>query len=235
MDNDFLNSLDDLNLTTEEAPKKTKAEKSEPVVSVTSERFYDIQKIKDLVKKEPLYVIKNIGKHDLVMDWDLELMPVELKSKFDKYLEEQYTKFDLQSAFGDVKPVAILVDESKTVNFLHQFMTELRIPSLETIIMGKEVVVKSQLVIPVGKSILITPKQWNSLKRFERARMVTESGTSDWDGSLGIKEVSEEDLQKIPYSIIFIEDIKKANFSAGNVNENPLKKSVTFESAPFEL
>ena len=100
---------------------------------------------------------------------------------------------------------------------------------------GKEVVVKSQLVIPVGKSILITPKQWNSLKRFERARMVTESGTSDWDGSLGIKEVSEEDLQKIPYSIIFIEDIKKANFSAGNVNENPLKKSVTFESAPFEL
>lgn len=234
MDNtDLLEGLEDLNL---EADTSEKSAKEEKPAKVSSTLHYDLDRIKRLMKKEQIFVIKNMGKNDIVTDWDLPLMPAELHDKFDKYLEEQYTKFELPPTWRQAKTVAILVDGNKTVNFLHQFMTEQKIPSLETITVGKEVLIKSQCIIPINVPILVTQKQWESLSRFHRSRMTTAAGTSDWDGVLALKEnVTEEDLQKIPYSIIFVEDIKKADFSAGKINENPLRRDVTYEKAEFEL
>ena len=184
--------------------------------------------LEKMAKEQTLWAVKNVGEEDLVCDWDLNLMPEELKESFDKYLSEEYNMFQIKEANLDFRIVA-LYRNGRTINFLHQFMTEKKIPSLETVYEGGIAEIKSQFVLPKGITAIVTQSQYESLKRFEKKRVGSASGMSDWTGFLVFKRLEPEKVEKIQYSFVTVQDIKNNGFEATERDLQPVKRSATIE------
>jgi hypothetical protein len=220
---DILDILDEV-VKPEEKDRKSKKE-----VQLGKMGRIDYGYLKDLLKKEVLYVVKNVGKEDLVCDWDLSLMPEDLKPDFDKYLSDRYNVYQIKEANLDFRIVAVY-REGRSINFLHQFMTERRIPNLEMVREGREVLLKSQFALPAGKMAIITEEQYKSLQRYEKRRTLSQEGVSDWSGVLVFKKITKpEQLEKIEYSFVTSQDIKNNNFEVEKHELVSERKPATME------
>lgn len=223
---DILSALDEVETKETKPVSKPKSEKS---VSVPNLGRVDYKNLKEVRKVGNLYAMKNVGKEDIVCDWDLDLMPEELKPEFDKYLSERYNIYQIKEANLDFR-IVVLYREGRSINFLHQFMTEKKIPNLETIREGKEVAIKSQFVLPAGETAIITERQYNTLKKYEKRRTMTETGPSDWYGVAAFKLITDDSqLEKVNHSFVTVSDIKNNEFETEAYDLGPVKKSVTIE------
>lgn len=221
MTDDILDVLDSV-----EAPKRESTEvKATEEISVGR---LDYEALKKQAQEQNLWAVKNVGEEDLVCDWDLNLIPEELKEDFDRYLSEKYNIFQIKEANLDFR-IVTLYREGRSINFLHQFMTEKKIPSLETVVEGKETIIKSQFVLPKGATAIVTQSQYESLKRYEKRRTGTPAGMSDWHGSLVFKKLEPEKVEKLQYSFVTVQDIKNNGFEVVDRDLQPSKKSVTIE------
>jgi len=229
MANDMLDVLNDIEISSGEiaTPKEEVTAVFPEETNVPIGRL-DYEALEKMAKEQTLWAVKNVGEEDLVCDWDLNLMPEELKESFDKYLSEKYNMFQIKEANLDFRIVA-LYRNGRTINFLHQFMTEKKIPSLETVYEGGIAEIKSQFVLPKGVTAIITQAQYESLKRFEKKRIVSASGSSDWSGFLVFKRLEPEKVRKIQYSFVTVQDIKNNGFEAVERDLQPIKKSATIE------
>lgn len=218
---DILDGLEEI--STKEKPIKTPEVVQESILG-----RIDYDNLKKVIKTTSLFAVKNVGKKDLITDWDLNLMPEDLKPEFDKYLTERYNVYQVKETNLDFRIVAIF-REGRTINFLHQFMTEKKVPNLETVQEGKETFIKSQFALPVGATAVVTQEQYESLKRFEKRRAKTESGDSDWFGFLAFKELKEQDLKKLSHSFVSVKDIKNNEFEVAEQKFDKHRSSATME------
>lgn len=228
---DILSALDEV--LPENKPVKPESETSKVDFSskVSTEKMgrIDYKNLKEVLKRKNLYAVKNVGDKDLVCDWDLNLMPEELKPEFDKYLSDRYNVYQIKEANLDFR-IVVLYRDGKSVNFMHQFMTEKKIPNLETVREGRETLIKSQFVLPAGKTAIVTEEQYESLKRYEKKRQVSDAGVSDWFGFLVFKRITDPDtLEKIEYSFVTVKDIMNNNFEVKEHDLGSTGKSVTME------
>jgi len=225
---DILSALDDV--TVGKASTKTESKvKSAPRETAIKMGRIDYKNLKEVLKSKNLYAVKNVGKTDLVCDWDLNLMPEELKPEFDSYLSDRYNVYQIKEANLDFR-IVVLYREGRSINFMHQFMTEKKIPNLETVREGREVLVKSQFVLPVGKTAIVTEDQYESLKRYEKRRQTSDAGVSDWFGDLVFKQITDPDkLEKVEYSFVTVADIKNNEFETQEHELGSVKKSATIE------
>lgn len=204
MDDSLLNGLDDLTSTSSSKPK-AKAKTPEVVDS-------PLAHLAPLFAKTKLYAVKNVGDHDLVTDWDLPLMPEDLKDKFQQYLNKQYLQYKLDETLAKVRMVAVLVG-GRTINFLHDFMTQSKIPMLEVVQEGMETKLKSQFTIPKEATVVVTEEQMTSLRKFVKRRAVSKTGEKgSWAGILAVKEIAVEHLPKLKYSMVTENDVRNNNF-----------------------
>jgi len=235
---DILSVLDEVSMEEENAPIDTKSEarKAKDALEemVQNESFKKMGRVnykvlRDMMGSKNLYAVKNSSKKDLVCDWDLSLIPEELKPEFDKYLSNMYNLYQIKEANLDFR-IVVVYRQGRSINFLHQFMTEKGIPNLVTVREGREILVKSQFVLPAGEMAIITEQQYESLKRYEKKRQITNIGESDWSGSLVFKQItSPETLEKIEHSFVTVSDIKNNEFEIQEHDLNSTKKSVTIE------
>lgn len=226
---DILSVLDDVSTGKTPVEAKSKTNKVESVPEIKKMGRVNYGNLKEVLKSKNLFAVKNVSDKDLVCDWDLNLMPDELKPEFDKYLSERYNIYQIKETSLDFR-IVVLYREGRSINFMHQFMTEKKIPNLETVREGKEVVVKSQFVLPAGEIAVVTEEQYESLKRYEKRRQTSEAGLSDWSGSLVFKQItSPETLEKIEHSFVTVSDIKNNEFEIQEHDLNSTKKSVTIE------
>lgn len=218
--------MDDILSALDEVTEKT-SKKSAPKVEVGLSRV-DYDNLKKVAKTTQLYAVKNVGNKDLSCDWDINLMPEDLKKDFDKYLSDRYNVYQIKESNLDFR-IVVLYRDGRSINFLHQFMTERRIPNLESVQEGPEVVIKSQFVLPKGQTAIITQVQYDSLKKYEKKRVKTKEGDSDWFGSLVFKPITERDFSKINHSFVSSTDVKNNEFV---IEPEPLslpKSSATME------
>ena len=226
---DILSALDEVSTGKTPVKAKSKTNKVESVPEIKKMGRVNYGNLKEVLKSKNLFAVKNVGDKDLVCDWDLNLMPDELKPEFDKYLSERYNVYQIKETSLDFR-IVVLYREGRSINFMHQFMTEKKIPNLETVREGKEVAVKSQFVLPAGAIAVVTQEQYESLKRYEKRRQTSEAGMSDWFGSLVFKQITKpETLEKIDHSFVTVEDIKNNEFKTEEYDLGPVKKSVTME------
>lgn len=225
---DILSALDDVTVGKTSTRTESKV-KSVPKETAIKMGRIDYKNLKEVLKSKNLYAVKNVGKTDLVCDWDLNLMPEELKPEFDSYLSDRYNVYQIKEANLDFR-IVVLYREGRSINFMHQFMTEKKIPNLETVREGKEVLVKSQFVLPAGKTAIVTEDQYESLKRYEKRRQASDAGVSDWFGNLVFKQITDPDmLEKVEYSFVTVADIKNNEFETQEHELGPIKKSATIE------
>jgi len=219
--------MEDILSALDEVSSETKSKKTTPKAEVVLSRV-DYENLKKVAKTTQIYAVKNVGKTDLICDWDLNLIPGDLKEEFDKYLSDRYNVYQIKEANLDFR-IVVLYKDGRSINFLHQFMTEKKIPNLESVQEGPENVIKSQFVLPVGKTALITEDQFESLRRYEKKRNVTQTGTSDWFGSLVFKPVDESSFKKVSYSFVSTNDIKNNEFEVESQSLSMPKRSATME------
>jgi hypothetical protein len=155
----------------------------------------DIPKIITRLKKtDDLYLVKNDSGTDLMIDWDLNLLPDDMQDDFKKYLNAKYVQYDMQQLMGKGVFVSVFID-GQTINFLNSFMAERQIPSIIALRIGKNTELRSQLVLKAEEIGLFTAKQIESLQRYEKTRQEysqedgKESKFSDWAGFLIFKKV----------------------------------------------
>jgi hypothetical protein len=219
--------MDDVLSVLDEVSEETKVKKNPAKTKVEFSRVnYD--NLKKVMKTTKLYAVKNVGDRDLVCDWDLGLMPEELTEEFDKYLSDRYNVYQIKEASLDFR-IVVLYRDGRSINFLHQFITEKKLGNLESVQEGPEVVVKSQFVLPVGETAIVTEKQYDSLKRYEKKRVKTATGLSDWDGILVFKELDEDNLKKVAHSFVTVQDIKNNEFEVDQGQLKVARGSATME------
>ena len=228
-----LDSIDELTKTLEEKSEDSPKESAkDEVISVPVTKNFDVENLKKLMEKEHLFIIKNVGKEDIIVDWDIPLMPEELKSEFDKYLSSKYLAYNLDEKFAKLKVVAIFKD-GRTISFLDNFMNEKQIPQFMSTQVGPEMVLKSKCVIPVDRLIICTETQVTSLQKFERKRMASPNGQySDWYGQLAIRQLSNPDqIDKADGSIVTVSELKTSNLEPKKIPVTPLRGTANFETA----
>lgn len=217
---DILSVLDDVS-------QETKSKKPE-VIQESGLGRVNYDNLKKIMKTTKLYAVKNTG-DDLIIDWDLDLIPDDLRDDFDKYLSEKYNIYQIKESNLTFRLV-VLYKDGRSINFLHQFMTEKKIPNLENVREGAETTIKSQFVLPKGKIAVITERQYNSLKKFEKKRAVDKEGKpGDWDGTLVFKGLNEESSRKVSYSFVTTEDVKNNEFEVKEENSLNKKNSTTLQ------
>lgn len=219
--------MEDILSALDEVSGETKSKKTAPKAEVVLSRV-DYDNLNKVAKTTQIYAVKNVGKHDLSCDWDLNLMPEDLKDEFDKYLSDRYNLYQIKEANLDFR-IVVLYKDGRSINFLHQFMTEKKVPNLESVQEGAENIIKSQFVLPKGKVALITAPQYESLKRYEKRRNVTPTGMSDWFGSLVFKPVESSSFKKVAHSFVSSKDIKNNEFEMEDVGLKTHKGSGTME------
>lgn len=207
------NILDDLDIVSQ--PVSTEKEEPKQQVSMPTLGTVNYSGLKKMAGNGvKLFAVLNTAETDLVCDWDLPLMPTDLRADFDKYLSEKYNQYRLSEVSPEMRLVAISF-KGQSINFLHQFMTEKRVPVLETVVEGASSSIKSQFVIPAKATVIATEAQLESLKRYEKKRNVVNDKASDWFGFLVFKEIPVDQLDKVQYSVATTEDLRNNNFVLG--------------------
>lgn len=173
--------------------------------------------IEERMKKgEEFFVVKNKGNTPLVLDWDIPLLPNDLKQKLYKYLQAKYIQYGLEFLTGKNIVLTNIFYEGRTVNFLQSFMDEGRYPTTLPLRIGREVQVKSQFVLQVEETIIISSTQWESLDKYKKTKMEfdkedsKDKSYSSWLGFLVKKSLDIEDLKDYDRSIVSIEDLLKS-------------------------
>lgn len=159
---------------------------------------------------EKLYTVKNTLRDPFIYDWNLELLPADLGSEFDKYLEKKYVEYGVENMTGKTRTIA-LFEGGKTINFLHSFLTSKKFPVVLPRPAGKEEEFRSSFVLNAGKEVIVTEKQAESLRSLEKIKRVWGEGEkreeSSWLGYLIISPIqSSEDLLKYSMSYVTSED-----------------------------
>lgn len=235
---DILSALDEVQVepkktTTKKAKGKTKSAQVKPTQDAILGRV-DYDNLKKVIKTTELFAVRNVGELDLITDWDLDLMPVDMQGDFDEYLSHSYNMYQVKESNLTFRIVVIYRD-GKSVNFLHQFMTSKKVPNLELISIGAEAVIMSQFVLPAGATMICTSKQYNSLKRFEKRRVETEKGDSDWQGHLVFKQLDANTLKKVQYSSVTLADLKNNGFTVEKASLKKKRGLSTMEYDDFSL
>lgn len=217
---DILSALDDVSQETK--PKKPEVFQESELGRV------DYDNLKKVMKTTKLYAVKNTGP-DLIVDWDLDLIPDDLRDTFDKYLSEKYNVYQIKESNLTFRLV-VLYKDGRSINFLHQFMTEKKIPNLENVQEGPETMIRSQFVLPSGAVAIVTDRQYNSLKKFEKKRAVNKDGSAgSWDGTLVFKELDESNLKKVKHSFVTSQDVKNNEFEVVVKETSSRKGSANLE------
>jgi len=219
--------MEDILATLDELDTKAPSKKSAPIQEVDLSRV-DYKNLKKVIQTTNLYAMKNVSDKDLSCDWDLTLMPVGMQEEFDKYLSDRYNMYQIKEANLDFR-IVVLYREGRSINFLHQFMTEKKVPVLESVREGRETKIKSQFVLPAGATAIVTETQYKSLVRYEKKRVTVKDENSDWFGVLVFKQLNEENLKKVNHSFVTLQDIKNNEFETQPVELGSVKKSVTME------
>jgi len=181
--------------------------KSTPVVAKV-----DYAHLESLMEKgETLYAVKNALEESFIYDWNLELLPGDLESEFNKYLEKKYLDYGKENLIGKARMVAIFED-GKTVNFLHSFLASKKFPVILPRPAGKEQEFRSSFVLNSKKSVILTGKQADSLRALEKVKRVWKEGEetveSPWLGYLVITPIQKpEDLLKYSISYVTSKDV----------------------------
>jgi len=162
-----------------------------------------------LASREDLVRVFNKSKSDLVIDYDMVLLPDDLREDFDRYLSGKYVSYNL-GVFNPDARITVLYHEGKSINFLRNFLIEKNIPFMLTKQEGKEPSIASRVVIKAETSALFTKAQSESLERFKRLRI--QSGStgeySDWAGFLVFTPCSTiEEMQKAELSYVHSTDL----------------------------
>lgn len=209
---DILKDIDSIVDGTTKTTKEVKVSKVLDMPQISGTANY--AELAKLMKTTNLYAVKNTSNKDLILDWDLSLMPKELESDFKKYLTDKYIQFGLDKLTNETVLVAVYIN-GRTINFLHNYMNDIQVPFITRVYQSGEAVIKSQLIIPAKETVICTEQQLESLNRFRKSRIEIEDGKfSDWSGFLAVKLLDKDNLNKVKYSIVTVEDLKKCQFSS---------------------
>lgn len=125
-----------------------------------------------------LYIVKNTANIPVVMDWDLVLLPEDMLKAFNEYLSGKYVQYGMERLIGKQTIIAVY-QNGKTINFLHNYMTEKQIPTLVSKQEGKEFDTRSQFVIHPDETIIVTKEQLVSLAKYEKLKYVSPNVKGD--------------------------------------------------------
>ncbi len=203
------------------SPKIDTKKVEEVLDNITAEDVKSVSKVdylalkKRLDKGEVLFAVKNTADIPLIQDWNLDLLPEDIEEDFNKYLETKYVQYELSQVVKGHRVVALYY-EGRTVNFLNNYLDEKTYPLPLPVKEGKEVIIRSSFLLNSGDTVILTEKQTESLRRFEKIKHTWSSEgkrrSTDWLGFLTMRQVKDsQDLFKYDISYVTSEDVKKTH------------------------
>jgi hypothetical protein len=193
-----------------EAPKEEIVITPEDIKSVSKVDYPSLKKRMDA--GEVLMAVTNDSEQPFVTDWNLELLPTDIDSDFNKYLQDKYVQYELKELIKDFR-VVVIFQEGRSINFLESFLAEKRFPTLVPRPSGKDVVMKPSLVINSKSTVIMTRKQADALSSFEKIKKVWEvkgvKKETPWLGFLKMKTLKDpKDLFNYDISIVSEKDLR---------------------------
>ena len=205
--------------------------------------------IKRIKTGEEIFLVKNSASVPLVLDWDIPLLPEDIKNEWQQYLGRKYVQYGLERFVGKFIMIAVFV-EGRTVNFLEQFMLEKQIPTLIPVRAGKETRIKSCFVIQSNEVVLVTSEQIKSLAKYEQVKRTWDKADggiseSDWLGFLRFKKATIQDIEdsknkvqidkKVTRSFITTDDVMKSEspIDGQELSDRSQKRESGVIAAPF--
>lgn len=182
---------------------------AEDIKAVSKVNYAKLKKMLD--NGDVLVAVTNDSDQPLILDWNLDALPTDIDTDFNKYLQDKYVQYEIANLVGNHRIVSIYQD-NKTISFLDGFLAEKRFPVLITRQRGKESELRPSFVLNAGSSVIMTRRQADSLARFEKIKRTWEKQgvmkETPWLGFLKMKTIKDgKELFKYQMSFVTTEDV----------------------------